>query len=249
MLLYYYLFLVFQMTHFPEYASVIQRELLRKYLNFLVYGDDQALSFLRCRKIEHVVGMRAFTSFMSLHFNVVFRDIETSLLFHSEARNGVLVRKGVCFLRHYYIINPDRGDNQPYFLPFRETREFLVRVMFGREPVVRDCFDVLLSIMEHVYGTYGSNEVAYLYLKTIYYNILHSFNLKHDQVPVLIIARADLDTLKRFRQVNVTTENLLEGFPTMESLKLKNRFQASKHGKRHPKIDTIESRYQEEYGF
>jgi len=112
-------------------------------------------------------------------------------------------------------------------LPYRESREFVVRAINGRETKSRDQIDVLLSIVGHAYGTYASNRDAYDRLYLIYSEILVSLGDKLHDVPRMMEERMTYEDLKKLRQSDITVEQLLEGFPSWDTLVKKNVWDAA----------------------
>jgi len=93
-----------------------------------------------------------------------------------------------------------------------------VRAINGRETKSRDQIDVLLSIVGHAYGTYASNRDAYDRLYLIYSEILVSLGDKLHDVPRMMEERMTYEDLKKLRQSDITVEQLLDGFPSWDTL-------------------------------
>jgi len=134
------------------------KEVLEKWfveqLLIIVYGDDHLYNKSDHPVVSSYFSGVNFSRFLKHYFDVDLRDIKDGIAFCSVVKDGWLVKEGASFLKHQYIVNPlHMMPKQPYFLPFRETREYIIRAVWGRESKVRSLFDVLLSILGHAYGT------------------------------------------------------------------------------------------------
>jgi len=110
-------------------------------------------------------------------------------------------------------------------LPFRESREFLVRAIWGRETRSRDEIDVLLSILGHAYGTYAANRDAYDRLHLLYSEIVSIIGPENLQNRLL--ERISVEDLKKIRQLGMTSQELVSGFPLWEILVQKNVYDST----------------------
>jgi len=113
-----------------------------------------------------------------------------------------------------------RKDNL-LFLPYRESREFLIRAIWGRETRPRDAIDVALSVIGQTYATYASNRNAYDRLRILYEELVYGM----DSPQTLFERMQDRlghDDIKKLRQAGISPEELLNGFPTWETLEAKN---------------------------
>jgi len=133
-----------------------------RLIAMIVYGDD----FLYNKGDEvwatYFCG-KAYKEWLMKFLQVNLRDLYDGISFCSKEHNGYLTHKGSSFLKMYSVLNPYKTDTnqQCNFLPYRETKEYVMRCFSGREPKTRDILDMLLSCMAHGYGTYASNPNAY----------------------------------------------------------------------------------------
>jgi len=84
-----------------------------------------------------------------------------------------------------------------FFLPFRESREFMIRAIWGRETKSRDGFDVLLSTIGHAYGTYASNKDAYKRLLYLYEELVKEMKIPYGQTLRQVHSRISRNDLKK----------------------------------------------------
>jgi len=221
MAMYFCLFAVHQIHHAPpEDQEELEMELL-SIVMIIVYGDDHLYNKGTGKGSIHFSATN-FKSFMKQYFNVDMRDVKDGIPFCSRVKDGWVIGWGATFLKHQFIVNPLRNQpGQPTFLPFREWREYIVRAVWGRVTKPRDCIDTMLSVVGHAYGTYASNEAAYLRLQMFYAELLIASGVTEDLQAVLH-SRIKLDDLKKLRQMGLTVEEVVSGFPSWHTLVSKN---------------------------
>jgi len=223
MSLYFYLFATYQIMNAPPADRPILEKQLIQIIRLIVYGDDHAYKKGEGLSATYFSGAQ-FANFMKTHFDVDIRDIKDGICFLSEASNGWLTSVGLTFLRHQFVENTDKRPGQSKFLPYRETREYIARAIWGREPKERDVVDVLLSVMGHAYGTHGSNYDAWKSLKYIYAELLQEIGTDYMGSVGDAIDRLGEADLKKWRQHGITVEDLRRGFPTWTELRSRNFF-------------------------
>jgi hypothetical protein len=224
MALYFCLFCVWQIHNAPLEKQVELEAHLLLVVRIIVYGDDHLYKKGTGESAQYFSGI-LFAKFMKDYFDVTIRDLKEGVPFCSTERSGFLVTVGSTFLRHQFILNALRGINgQPNFLPYRESREFIIRAVHGRETKSRDVVDVMLSVVGHAYGTYASNRDAYDRLLLFYTELLSSIVEQLEDVPAMMLSRMTKDDLKKLRQTGVTAEQIVSGFPAWETLVEKNRY-------------------------
>jgi len=201
----------------------------------IVYGDDHVWNKTDDPIVSSYFSGHAFSKFMSTFFGVEIRGIKDGVTFLSDTYLGMITRMGVTFLRHQFVLNPfGPGGKAPEpgqcrYLPFRESREYFARVAWGKENRVRDQFDIILSCLGHAYGTYGSNIPAWYGLKMIYLEAIDSLGLLEVDVLDKVVKITTESDLRELRRKGVSREEILGGFPTLETLKKKNMMDAAYH--------------------
>jgi hypothetical protein len=220
MLLYFCLFCVYTIMTTEDLDLREQLELeMISVVRIIVYGDDHLYNKGVKEGAIHFSGV-AFAAFMKQHFNVEVRDLKDGVPFCSKVSGGWLIECGATLLKHQFVLNPDQSQGQPEFLPFRESREFVVRAVWGRETRARDEIDTLLSILGHAYGTYAANRDAYDRLHILYAEIVSLIGI--EGLPERLLSRISNDDLKKIRAVGIRPEDLVSGFPTWDILVAKN---------------------------
>lgn len=223
MLLYLTLFFSHQIRTAPEDQREILEEFYLDHIMAVVYGDDHLYSF-PLTEYSHVFSAENFALFMKKFFNVEMRDSKSAQPFCSKEFMGMIVEMGCTFLKHQHVVNKYRErPGQPDFLPYRESKEFMIRAVWGRETKARDPVDVLLSVIGHAYGTYASNRDAYDRLALFYQELLRVVGDVEYAKQTIRSRLTEMD-LKRLRQLGITQEELMSGFPTWETLVEKNTY-------------------------
>jgi len=221
MALYFFLFAVYQIARAPEEVQEKLEVHLLKIVRIIVYGDDHLVNIGSGMEATYF-GAHLFSKFLLDHFNVTLRDINCDKPFVSEQVDGWLTSVGSTFLRHQFLLNPCKEEGQSVFLPSRESREVLSRAIWGREADSRDVLDVLMSCIGHAYGTYGANLDAYWRLRFLYGACLNQLGLHPLDLAASYESRIHELTIRKLRQVGVSKEELLGGFPDLDTLKRKN---------------------------
>jgi acyl-CoA-binding protein len=237
--LYFCLFAVFQaMKAPPEVAEKIEKYLFEKLL--AVYGDDHIYNKSDERDIATWLGGHEFAFFMKTHFDCEVRDVLDGVPFLSIVHNGVLLDKGVTFLQYQLVKNPYSDlPNQPWCVPFRETWAFLIRAVHGRTPRERDALDLALSCIGHAYGTYASNEDAYLRLYCIYKQCCLYLRKTDREVVQAVMDRLSHADFAELRRKGISKEDIETGFPSMSTLIKKNEIDPSRTSRYDPVDDVF----------
>jgi hypothetical protein len=197
-----------------------EAELFIMSLKFICYGDDHLYNKWIDSQSPLFSGDR-WARFCEEFFGMNLRDIKDGVSFCSETKRGWIIKMGCSFLKHQFVLNPVRSDGQCTFLPFRESREYLVRAVYSREPKVRDSLDVMLSVLGQAHSTYASNRDAYDRLFYLYSELLNLY-VDPEDLDQKLLSRLGQDDIKRIRQMNMEPEELIGGFPSWEQLVSKN---------------------------
>jgi len=223
MALYFCLFAVHQILRAPpEIRGSLEEEFIR-VVRLIVYGDDH--NYNKGKGVTSTwFSIHEFTSFLKKAFGVELRGGREGS-FCSRQVHGWLVHLGTTFLRHQAILNPHYGSNeQPPFLPFRETKEYIVRAVWGRTASPRDIPDVMLSVLGHAFGTHGSNYDAWKSLKFFYKELLQEFGASEAEFLGDLVDRVERQDIGKMRQHGITVQDLAQGFPLWETLIDRNKY-------------------------
>jgi len=213
-------------TH-PEMDEEIQIALLTKMIAIVVYGDDNWY-FLKKGRMADLLNAREFAKWLKIHWGIEMRDVRVGHNLVSVPRNGFFEVKGGIYLRHYCVKNPLVGEGQSRYVPYRPMKEVVLKTVYGREPTPRDGINLILSILGHVYGTYGSNEYSYSWLLHLYTVLISVYEIDRKTI-LTAIERVERDVTRKLRQVDLPVKALLEGFPTLAYLRERNRYVRHKH--------------------
>jgi hypothetical protein len=221
MAMYFMLFCVWQIHNAPKEEQEEVEAHFFLIVRIIVYGDDHLYNKGKGKASKYFSGT-LFAEFMKKHFDVIIRDLKDGIPFCSTERDGFIVEMGATKLKHQFVRNTAKGPKQPNFLPYRESREFIIRAIHGRETRSRDQVDVLLSVVGHAYGTYAANKDAYERLFLLYSELVSSLSDKIEDVTEMMRSRLTHDDLKKMRQTGITAEEIVSGFPTWATLMEKN---------------------------
>jgi len=217
-----------------DQAEKAHRRALSNYvvrlITMIVYGDDFLYNKGDEKWAPYFSGSN-YKDWLMRYLQVNLRDLFDGIPFCSTERNGFFVTKGCSFLKMYSILNPYRTstNGQCDFLPYRETKEYVMRCFSGREPKTRDILDMLLSCMAHGYGTYGSNLNAYRVLRNFYKALIYENGLLEASVIDDVISRLSARDLKQYRMLGMDLDDIKSGFPELQTLITKNIWDASYH--------------------
>jgi len=224
LLLWWCMFLVVQILSAPDNLRDKLMEAALDWLMIVIYGDDHLWNRTMDPEVTAWFNGLAFTRFLKLYKDVELRD-QVCTSFASKQKHGYLVHTGAIFLKYYSVVNPyiDR-PKQPTFIAFRETPEYIVRAVHGRIPRSRTCFDVILSLMGHSYGTYASNRDAYDIMALMYQNCLDQLGLDDEEVLNKIMVDLSSDDIADFRRKGIDVGDLIKGFPSWDCLISQNEY-------------------------
>jgi len=159
-----------------------------------------------------------FSAFLKDYFDMDLRDHKNGISFMSKVFQGWLSKKGATFLRHHAVENPVKGDGQSISLPFRESREIMPRVIWGREVKIRDPIDIMMSCIGHAWGTYGSNKDAYDRIKGLFMHLTLAYKGDCQNLLLERIARCSNASIRQMRVMGITPEIVASGFPSWEQI-------------------------------
>lgn len=221
-------FCLYQIDNAP---TSLRAELMRAFLAMffvVVFGDDHIYNKTKSKVGSEYFSGQNFRSWCERFRGKTIRDMKDGIPFLSTIRNGYVVTEGVTFLKHYFVANPYFDvvgyPNQSRYLPFRETREYMIRAVYAGEVKQRQPLDVLLSLIGHAYGTYASNRDAYDRLLSMYTTIVAGEGYTVDSLTEHLALRAADRSMKRFRQMGLTVDMISRGFPAWDTLIRNNTY-------------------------
>jgi len=225
----YYLFVTHQYSKMDQAVQAqVDDFLLDRLIHIIVYGDDNLSVSPEHPVLDTYLNYHAWSAWLKYYWDMTLRDIK-NVPFLSTAQGGWLRQVGACWLRHYFIRNPNRSPKQARYVPFRETREHVIRAVHGKEPAARTRQDVLLSVMGHAYGTFGVNYDAYYFLRELYGRICGSLRLVEADVASIVRMNTNIDTIRKWRRLQIDPETLMKGFPAIEVLQARNESRPEIH--------------------
>ena len=194
-------------------------------IRIAIYGDDHVWNRTMDPEITEWFNGDSFTHFLKTYYDVTLRD-QKCTSFCSRSFRGYIVHEGMVFLKQFAVENPYRKEeDQPDFIAFRETPEFVMRAVHGKEDKVRTLFDFVLSVIGHAYNTNASNPDAWMTLFFMYRNAITLMGLSEGDIISHALRDLSHDDIADFRRKGVDIKDLLEGFPTFERLIDQNKKQ------------------------
>jgi len=215
-------------------AKSLRRRLMDFFVRLImmiVYGDDFLYNKGTSLEFSAFFSGRAYKDWLMKYLNVGLRDLRDGIAFCSSHHNGWFINRGASFLKMHCVLNTYRTDTngQSMFLPYRETREFVMRCFNGREPKNRDILDMLLSSMAHGYGTYGSNVDAYNWLSSFYEALIYENKLLEVSAIDDVVSRLSSRDFKQYRMLGMDLDDIKSGFPKLSTLIRKNIWDKDYH--------------------
>jgi len=221
-------FMLYQIHNAPKELRSKLFSAFVAYVKIVVYGDDHIYNKSTCPVASQYFSGQNFKNWCARFRGKTIRDMKDGISFCSRVLNGYIVEEGVTFLKHYFIENPYYGDKfypgQCKYLPFRETREYMIRCVFSSEVKKREPLDVLLSIIGQVYATYASNRDAYDRLYALYATIIAGEGFTVESLQTELARRAEDKTMKKMRQMGLTIDIISNGFPSWDTLVKRNKY-------------------------
>jgi len=209
----------------------LEKDMVDRIIHILVYGDDQAISTNR-DSTSYYINMDLFEKWLKLYVKVEMRDVRPDVPFLVHPSGGFHKGAGLVYLKHYGVRNKNDSHGQPYYLPYRDAKDYMIRSVWGREAKDRDVYDFMLSLLGHSYGTYASNYLAYVWLQNAF---LAAMGTVPDQTWETTLANVqgrahtNIDCIKKSRQAGISMEDIQQGFPTWAYLQKKNIYDPVYH--------------------
>lgn len=189
-------------------------------IKLVCYGDDHLYQVGQA-KWSSMFGGDQWAYYCKTFWNMDVRDLKKTS-YCTAHKHGWITKMGVTFLKYQQVLNEEKSEGQPHFLPYRETRDFVVRAVYSREPKIRDAIDVMLSVIGQAYSTYASNSNAYSRLRNFYQQLYECVTDKSTLKEIMAKRLHEAQDIRRIRQMGITPDELVEGFPTWEKLVEKN---------------------------
>jgi len=223
-MLWFFLFCVHTIETAPKHLRRRMMDFFVRLIFIIVYGDDFLYKKGTSLEYSSFFSGRNYKDWLMKYLGVNLRDLRDGISLCSSVHNGWFVYRGASFLKMHCVMNPYRSEEngQCMFLPFRETREFVMRCFNGREPKNRDILDMLLSSIAHAYGTYASNLDAYNWLSGFFEALVYENNLHQISALEDVVSRLSARDLKQYRMLGMDLDDIKSGFPKLSTLIKKN---------------------------
>jgi len=157
-------YFVFVIQSHPEVAAEVVRSIRLTLLVIALYGDDHLLAVPL--SLVPYINEKGFAAFALKYFGMVIRDIEELDDFFSQVDSaGELTKKGVVFLKRYFILSKPFGEGYPVVYPFKPTHETILKLVCNKD---NDPRTYPLQAIGQAYDTLGTNPVAYAMVQSFY---------------------------------------------------------------------------------
>jgi len=207
-----WLYITVKLEEIPQKEKRYYIQAASERVSLVNYSDDHLLKIPCETKLQNFFSYTGWVEFMAKWFQMKVRDIYQFNSVYTTVRDGLMIKRGPCFLQHFAILNPLYGrPGQPKSLPYRPTDAIIIRLAIGREPKARNLLDLLLACLGHAYGTYAGNLEAYDIIEMVYSLTLSKLPPGTNLSAMLV--NAEPTTLAKFRLQNVSDEELLQAFP------------------------------------
>jgi len=213
----------------PEHVHILEEAMVDDLL-FVVYGDDFVYRVGRNPIVLTYFHVERYALFLKKYYNITLRDFGMRS-FLSLLQDGDFAIEGTIFLRHRLILNPNKGERQPRYLPCRATDEYIIRAVVGKAQPGRTVLDIMLSVIGHAYGTYAANRDAYDKLSCLFSSCVFFLDTAPSYALAKIWDTMSEDSIRDMRRKGIGKEEIIRGFPTWEDLVKKNEIDKAYHSK------------------
>jgi len=225
----------------PSHRREIDRCCRKLWINIVIYGDDHILRTIK--KLAHIISEDHFVNFLYNFFDLKSRDVRPNCDYLSEPDLfGGLKSKGLIFLKKYFINLPPHmirvNLDMPPVVPYRTVDSYYHRIAFGSNPD-RDILDQILSCIGNAYDSMGSNVTAYNFLRFMHLYLVSKVDVSkkslRSQLYTRVMSSESKDITKLMRKSNLTISELVDDFPELNTLVVKNAISSSGSFVKHPK--------------
>lgn len=202
------------MAEHPGVASDIVYCIVYWEIVLALYGDDHLLTVPR--KLSAYINELGFAAFAKKMMGMEIREIEQLDDFFSTVDSGgELVKKGVVFLKRYFVVMPRVSPQYPYIYPFKPTHETVLKLVCNKE---NDPRVYPLQAIGQAYDTYGTNPVAYEMVRIFYEEWMSCLNFDQESITMMVDA-LDCQTRNRlWRKCGLNWRTSTLCFPRLEHL-------------------------------
>jgi len=230
--LWFFIFCVMVIEKAPQHMKEkLEEDMIERIIHILVYGDDSATSTDR-NSTAYYINMEQFEKWLKTYLKVEMRDVRADVPLLVHPSGGFHYGQGLVYLKHFGVRNQNDSKDQPYYLPYRDASDYMVRSVWGREAKDRDVYDFMLSLLGHSYGTYASNYYAYLWLQSAFMASVTTVPVNTWETTLATVfsrAHTNIDFVKKMRQTGILMADILKGFPTWDCLVSKNVYDPVYH--------------------
>lgn len=223
----YCLFLICVMDDLRDQKNRVMLRKMETYLAessiwIIVYGDDHVIH--SPPDFNDLVGELAFSKWCGRFWNMKIRDLRNDVPLLSVVRNGEIQKKGLVFLKNYFVRCELDIPNPPSMLPFRAKSEVCWKAVWGRTGGERTIADVLLSAKGIAYTMMGVNSYAHEWLRVFHDSL--KLMMTEDEFDLVNLCRVDF---RKLRMYGLNEQTIKADFPSLKYLQLRNSVDVAYH--------------------
>jgi len=191
------------------------------HVEFACYGDDHNGGVHHL--LHDIINENGYAQFVLSCVGMEIKDIRNNIPFLSEPDwAGGMSTRGVVFLQRYFVTRPPHFPaSTARIVPYRPITKYYWKLPFGSGGI-RTPIDFLLSAAGNAYDSMGTNLIAYEFLRHVYFSVALAEGLSTKKIREHYEARMhdpkEKDFNKLMRKADISMEDLLSGFPSMERL-------------------------------
>jgi len=192
----------------------------------IVYGDDHVIG--SHKEISHLINEMEFAKFLFRFLDMNVKDINMNVpaVTVPNSYGGISV-PGFVFLKRYLINKPKhfKRPDVARIVPYRPTWQYYYKIPYGSDGP-RSMIDCVLSCMGNAYDSMGTNLHAYVFLFFVFSFLMSQPSLNKMSIREMYVAHLRkserTDVTRIMRKMNLTVEDIIKGFPSIEDLEIRN---------------------------
>lgn len=184
-----------------------------------LYGDDHLM--VVPDPLVAFVNETDFAAFALKFFGMVIRELEEySDFFSTVDPAGELTKKGVVFLKRYFVLMPPKEEGFPVVYPFKPTHETILKLVCNKE---NDARVYPLQAIGQAYDTLGTNPVAYAMVKKFYEYWMGILDFDQEAINSLVAALDPQSRNRLWKKCGMNWRSSTMCFPTLSHLQSMHR--------------------------
>jgi len=217
------IYFVSVMDSHPHMAADIVSAVFVGDILLALYGDDHLM--VVPLSLCGLINEQGFADFALKYFGMVIRELEEYTDFFSLVdAGGELKKKGVVFLKRFFVIMPAR-DGFPIVYPFKPTHETILKLVCNKE---NDPRVYPLQAIGQAYDTLGTNPVAYAMVKKFYEYWMGYLDFDQESINTMMMAIDPSTRNRLWRKCGLNWRSSTMCFPSLAYLQEMHRIDPGK---------------------